>query len=90
MKKHKKLSLKKVNIATINHALKIRGGATDTNICDPKSFDPTNCLNATFIRGCVVTDPFGSCAQTDTVVNNCDTHTLLCDETTTSRGNGSI
>lgn len=90
MKKHKTLSLKKVNIATINHALKIKGGATDTQICDPKSMNPTNCLNATFMRGCVITDPYSDCGNTKANANNCDSYSLVCDETTTSRGNGSI
>ncbi len=90
MKKHKKLSLKKVNIATISNTLKIRGGATDTQVCDPHSTVPANCFNATYMRGCIVTDPYGNCAPSYIDGTNCQEYTLICDETTTGRGEGSI
>lgn len=76
MKKQRKLLLKKVNIATMNHLHIIKGGVGDD------TYDPNNtCVS-------LETDPRTDCIVTTADEKTCPAQDTF--PTATTRGNGSI
>ena len=79
MKKQKKLLLKKINIASINHLQSIKGGSDETLTPDEGCLYEHTDVNAT----CVASEYRTNCSPVAETLTTCP-------PTATTRGNGSI